>query len=192
MFNTNFITIYEELLSLYEAKSKAKNNKTSISQTGPTFSEHIEQVCTSLAKIIPGTPTEQSGFLLYVSPKFIDDYSTLKAAYSESDITRLQNDIAKVISLLKKDGRFAHNDLGTEKLHSAGMCLGCKWGRLAGMPIRSHVMFAHDNVNNKKYFILASLFLHRKERWTNDEVTAGNSEYSKIYSYFKNTAKKTG
>ena len=190
MLNTDFLAIYEELEELYEAKNKSKNNKAFIDNSGPTFSEHIESICTPLNKIIPEMPAEQSGFLLRVTPTFIDDYNALCADHPAPDIDRLHKDIKKVLSLMQKDGKVNHKDLGTERLVDYSDCLGCKWGRLAGTPIRSHVILAHDHASNKKYFIIATLFLHRKERWTASELTAGDSEYSKIYSYFKKSNKK--
>ena len=189
--NVDFMSFYNELLELYEAKNKSDKNGQGTKQS-QSFSAHIEKVCTPLPSVISGMPKEQSGFLLYVTPKFINHYNELVSKHPAPEIAKLHSNMQKGIGFLQKTGRVTHKDLYTETLHDSCLCTSAwRLNRISGTPVRAHVILAHDSATNKKYFILATLFLHREKRLTNDEVTLGNSEYNKIYDYSKISAKKS-
>ena len=191
MQNFDFISIYDALSELYEAKNNNKNKKAATSQ-GPTFSDHIESICTPLSDIIHGAPKEKSGFLLYASPKFIDQLSEFRATYPATEIDKLQSTMCRSLEFLTNSGVIIHKDLCTEPLNSVSDCdWGWRLGKIAGTPVRSHVILPHDNVSGNKYFIVSTLFLHRREKWTQAENTMGNSEYDKIYSFYGKQLKKT-
>ena len=191
MLNNDFMSFYEELSTLYEAKNKKTSG--AIKQSGPTFSEHLKSLSSPLNSIIPTVPTEIAGYKINVTPRFISEFGEIKEKYTPNDVERLCKDITKVLSLLRPDGRFNHNSLGTEKLNdSAKDNLGCRWGRLTGTPVRSHVVILSDSQTKEKFFIITTLFLHRSPQWTKAEITAGNNEYDKLVSYFKNPVKKIG
>ena len=193
MQNNDFMAFYDKLLELYEAKNKQKQTKLSDKLTGPTFSDHIESFCTPMSDIVPGMPKEQSGFLLYVTPKFINHYSAISAAHPENEVEKLLSAMKRGITFLQKNGKILHKDLGTENIQDACFC-DAVWrlNRISGTPIRAHTIIAHDSQTGKKYFILATLFLHRDKKLTNSEVTLGNTEYDRIFGYFGNRYKKLG
>lgn len=191
MLNFDFMSAYDALSELYEAKNNSKNNKIAHDK-GPTFSEHIESICTPLSDLIPGAPKEKSGFLLYASSKFIDQLSEFRATYPAAEISKLQSTMCRSLEFLTNSGVIIHKDLCTEPLNSVSECdWGWRLGKIAGTPVRSHVILSRDNTTGKKYFIVSTLFLHRREKWTQAENTMGNSEYDKIYSFYGKQLKKT-
>jgi hypothetical protein len=183
IFETEFMKLYEELgeinSDLDEAKKPKNNNSKSNVQS---IADKIESFCTPLNEVMPNMPIEQSGFLFYVTPKFIKQYKNdFLKVFPQPDLEWMYNKIRLALSYIDYRGQSSHKDLGTEHIVDISKVeYACRFDRIAGTPVRSHRIIVHDPATGKKYFILASLFVHAKEKWTDAEAKQADDEFDTI------------
>jgi hypothetical protein len=183
IFETEFMKLYEELGEINSELDEAKKDKNKSSKGNvQSIADKIESFCTPLNEVMPDMPTGQSGFLFYVTPKFIKQYKNdFLKVFPKPDLEWMYSKIRLALSFTDYRGQISHKNLGTERIVDLSKVeYACRFDRIAGTPVRAHRILVHDPATGKKYFILASLFVHAKAKWTDSEARQADDELDAI------------